>query len=72
MATATIGATRSTSARRKALRACAEALRVAVNYRLPSPLQRKLRKALDEKERPFVRRLQTAVFAVSDGGELAR
>ena len=51
MATATIGTTRSTSARRKALRACAEALRVAVDYRLPNLLQRKLRKALDEKER---------------------
>ena len=51
MATATIGATRSTSARRKALRSCAEALRVAVDYRLPNLLQRKLRKALDEKER---------------------
>ena len=51
MATVTIEATRSTSTRRKALRACADALRVAADYRLPSSLQRKLRKALDEKER---------------------
>lgn len=51
MATATVATTRSSAERRKALRACADALRVAADYRLPAALQRKLRKALDEKER---------------------
>ncbi len=42
--------TSSKFTRRKALRACAEALRLAANYRLPTALQRKLRKVLDKKE----------------------
>lgn len=50
MATAMADTAPSTSTRRKALRACAEALRLASDYRLPTALQRKLRKALDEKE----------------------
>lgn len=47
---ATAVTTSSNSARRKALRACAAALRLAADYRLPNALQRKLRKALNEKE----------------------
>ncbi len=50
MATASASIASSSSTRRKALRACAEALRLTADYRLPNALQRKLRKALDEKE----------------------
>ena len=51
MPAATTTASPDNSTRRKALRACAKALRVAANYRLPTPLQRKLRKTLDDPER---------------------
>ena len=50
MATATAAIASSTSTRRKALRACADALRLTADFRLPNALQRKLRKTLDEKE----------------------
>ncbi len=51
MSAVTMTTTPNNSIRRKALRACAKALRVAANYQLPAPLQRKLRKTLDDKER---------------------
>ncbi len=42
--------TQSASTRHKALRACAQALRLTADYQLPIALQRKLRKVLEEKE----------------------
>jgi hypothetical protein len=50
MATATVGASRTGSTRHKALKACAQALRLTVGYQLPRALQRKLQKMLERKE----------------------
>ena len=50
MATATVGEVRSPASRRKALRACEEALRQVAEYRLPRALQGKLQRMLERKE----------------------
>ena len=50
MTTATVGEVRSSSFRRKALKACEDALRQVAEYQLPRALQRKLQRMLEQKE----------------------
>jgi hypothetical protein len=50
MSSAALRSPKPESSRHEALRASADALRRLANYRLPSALQRKLRRMLEDKE----------------------
>ena len=69
MTTATVGEVRSSSSRRKALKACEGALRQVAEYQLPRALQRKLQRMLEQKESLSVaehQQLLTLVEAVQE------
>ena len=69
MTTATVGEGRSSPSKRKALKACEDALRHVAEYQLPRALQRKLQRMLERKESLSVtehQQLLTLVEAVQE------